>query len=90
MGSNLATELADGIGDLSLQQQITIQLTSNHYPPIPTSMVEPCIDAIYAVNEGDSGRLIDLPSGVLWKNQETAPAYAIVEAHHLDPWCDYE
>jgi hypothetical protein len=89
MGSNMALELAGGLGDLSLQQQITIQLRNNHYPPVPSSMVIPCIDAITAVNDGDRERLIDLPGGVLWKNQAKAPAYAIVDAHHLDPWVDY-
>lgn len=89
MGRNLAMELAGGTHDLSLQHQIKIQLQNNHYPPVPTSMVFPCIDAITAVNDGDRERLIELPDGVLWKNQTSAPAYAIVDAHHLDPWVDY-
>ena len=89
MGRNLAMELAGGTHDLSLQHQIKIQLQNNHYPPVPTSMVFPCIDAIAAVNDGDPGRLIELPEGVLWKNQDKAPASAIVEAHHLDEWVDY-
>jgi hypothetical protein len=89
MGRNLALELAGGTHDLGLQHQIKIQLQNNHYPPVPTSMVFPCIDAITAVNDGDRERLIDLPGGVLWKNQTSAPAYAIVDAHHLDPWVDY-
>ena len=90
MGRNLAMELAGGTHDLALQHQIKIQLTSNHYPPVPTSMVFPCIDAITAVNDGDRERLIELPEGVLWRNQASAPAYAIVDAHHLDPWIDYD
>jgi hypothetical protein len=52
-------------------------------------MVFPCIDAITAVNDGERERLITLPDGVLWKGQKEAPAYAIVDAHHLDPWVDY-
>ena len=90
MGRNLALELAGGTHDLGLQHQIKIQLTSNHYPPVPTSMVFPCIDAITAVNNGERERLIELPDGVLWKGQKEAPAYAIVDAHHLDPWVDYD
>ena len=89
MGRNLAMELAGGTHDLGLQHQIKIQLQNNHYPPVPTSMVFPCIDAITAVNDGERERLIELPDGVLWKNQTSAPAYAIVDAHHLDPWVDY-
>ena len=90
MGRNLAMELAGGTHDLSLQHQIKIQLQNNHYPPVPTSMVFPCIDAIAAVNDGDPGRLIELPEGVLWRNMTTAPASAIVEAHHLESWVDYD
>jgi hypothetical protein len=91
MGSNLSNEMADGtlaeMGIvLSLEDQITIQLTSNHYPPVPRSMVQPCINAIDACNEDESDRLIELPEGVLWRNQTHAPAYAIVEGHHLDAW----
>jgi hypothetical protein len=89
MGSNMAQELAGGLGDLSLHNQISIQLQNNHYPPVPSSMVIPCIDAITAVNDGERERLIELPAGVLWKNQTSAPAYAIVDGHHLDPWVDY-
>lgn len=90
MGRNLSMELAGGLGDLSLQHQLKIQLQNNHYPPVPTSMVFPCIEAITAVNDGDPGRLIELPEGVLWRNLPTAPASAIVEGHHLDAWVDYD
>lgn len=88
MGRNLSMELAGGLGDLSLQHQIKIQLQNNHYPPVPTSMVFPCIAAITAVNESDPGKLIELPDGVLWRGKTSAPASAIVEAHHLDAWLD--
>lgn len=91
MGSNFANEMADGtlsdLGiNLTLKDQITIQLRNNHYPPVPHSMVQPCIDAIDACNEDESDRLIDLPEGVEWRGKSQAPAYAIVEGHHLDAW----
>lgn len=94
MGINFANEMADGTLEnlgisLSLEDQITIQLRSNHYPPVPHSMVQPCIEAIIACNEDESNRQIELPEGVLWRNQNTAPAYAIVEGHHLEAWVDY-
>ena len=94
MGNNLATELADGVLGLDLGSAIAIHLQSNHYPPVPTSMVEPCIDAIEAYWEDDASRYIELPAGVLWRGNTSAPAYAIIEAHHLEAWCsedeDYE
>ena len=88
MGSNLATELASGDLDLSLRDSIAIQLRSNHYPPVPLAMVEPCIEAIEATNAGEYDKLISLPEPITWRDQNAAPAYAIVEAHHLEAWCD--
>jgi len=32
--------------DLDLDTQIQIHLTSNHYPPVPSSMVAPCIEKL--------------------------------------------
>lgn len=88
MGHNTAQDLAENVVDI--RQSIAIQLRSNHYPPVPLSMVEPCIEAIYAVSEGNTGKSIGLPEGVFWKGYPTAPAYAIVEGHHLEPWCTYD
>lgn len=59
-------------------------LTSNHFPPVPVSMVEPCKQAIDAFHEGDSERLIDLGGVSLWRGQTAAPAWAIIEGHHLE------
>lgn len=90
MGSNLATELAENL-DLSLERQIAYHLQANHYPPVPTSMVEPCIEAIDAYWEDDTDKQITLPEGVLYKGLTTAPAYAILEQHHLHAWtADYD
>jgi hypothetical protein len=92
MGSTFATELADNdLLGLDLETQIGIHLSSNHYPPVPRSMVQPCIDAIDAYYEEDYQRLIELPAPITWRDQNTAPASAIIEAHHLDAWlpeCD--
>jgi hypothetical protein len=88
MGLNTAQDLVENVIDI--RQSIAIQLRSNHYPPVPLSMVEPCIEAIYAVSEGDTHKSIQLPEGITWREYPTAPAYAIVESHHLEPWCDYD
>lgn len=101
MGSNFSNEMADGtladLGiDLTLEQQISIQLRNNHYPPVPHSMVQPCIEAINACNENETNRLIQLPFDgvdkdgnpfqITWRGQDKAPAWAIVQQHHLDAW----
>ena len=87
MGSNFATELADSeLFDLDLETAIGIHLQGNHYPPVPLSMVKPCIDAIDAYYDEDYDREIPMPEGVSYRGMNTAPAHAIVEQHHLDAW----
>ena len=86
----MATELADGTLNLNMADSIAMHLRVNHYPPVPTSMVQPCIDAIDAYWEDDFNREIELPEGVLWRGNENAPAYAIIESHHLEAWCQYD
>jgi hypothetical protein len=49
-------------------------------------MVPVCIAALDAANEEDWDRMISLPDGVGYKGLTAAPAHAIVEQHHLDPW----
>ena len=87
MGSTLATELADGTLGLDMESAIAMHLQGNHYPPVPLSMVQPCIDAIDAYWEDDSSREIELPEGVSWRGNTSAPAYTIIESHHLESWC---
>jgi hypothetical protein len=88
MGSNFAQDLA--LSTIPLDQQIAMHLQGNHYPPVPLTMVEPCLYAIYACNEEDYDRLIELPKGVSWRGQSSSPAHAIVEGHHLNAWLRQE
>jgi len=83
----MATELADGTLGLDMESAIAMHLRANHYPPVPTSMVEPCMHAIDAYWEDSMERRIELPEGVLWRGENSAPAWAIIESHHLEPWC---
>ena len=89
MGSNFANDLAN-MEALTLDQAVAVHLQSNHYPPVPLIMVEPCVQAIFAVNDWRADESIDLPKGVLYKGETSAPAWAIVEQHHLDAWVQYE
>ena len=90
MGSNMAYELAEGLLDFDLNTQLEIHLQGNHYPPVPKSMVEPCIEAIDAYYDEDYDRLITLPAPISWRGRNSAPASAIVEAHHLEAWLPQE
>ncbi len=87
MGHNLATELAEGTLGLDLESAIGMHLRVNHYPPVPLSMVQPCIDAIDAYWEEDIEKHIELPEGVSWRGNDYAPAWALIEGHHLEAWC---
>lgn len=87
MGTLAATDMIHHAG---IDRALSWHLQSNHYPPVPESMVSVCLAAIDAINEDDLNRLIDLPEGVLYRNREQAPAWAIAEAHHLDPFIDNE
>ena len=88
MGSLQAREIANT--EISLEQQITWHLQGNHFPPVPVSMVTPCIEAIDAFWEDDLDKEIDLPEGVTYRGQQTAPAREIIINHHLDAWCEDE
>lgn len=84
MGSLQAREMAE-LADLDTA--LTWHLRTNHYPPVPLTMIEPCKQAIDAYWEDDLDRQIPMPEGVYYKGTTTAPARAIIIQHHLDPWC---
>jgi hypothetical protein len=86
MGSNFANDLALA-DNLDIEIQIGIHLKSNHYPPVPDFMIAPCVEAIDAVNDAGLWDLeIPMPEGVTYKGLTTAPAWAIIEQHHLNAW----
>jgi len=85
MGSLQAQEMSE---ILDTESAISWHLRVNHYPPVPDSMVPVCIEAIQKVLDDEAEDLITLPHGVSWRGEEEAPAYAIIEAHHLHPWLE--
>lgn len=84
MGSQFAQDLAENVVDI--HKSIAYHLSGNFYPPVPATMVQPCVDAIYAASDGDWDMLIELPVGVTWKGETSAPVSSIVQQHHLEPW----
>ena len=87
MGYNTAVDFAN---ELDIEVAIGYHLQGNHYPPVPLSMVQPCIDAIDAYYDEDYNRLIEMPEGVFYRGMDHAPANAIVEQHHLEAWLPEE
>jgi len=86
VGNLQAREMASNT-EISLEQQLTWHLQGNHYPPIPVSMVQPCLEAIQAYWEDELDTEIQLPEGVFYRGKETAPAREIIINHRLDAWC---
>ena len=84
MGRLQAIEFAQG----DLDTGLTWHLQANHYPPVPLTMLQACKDAIDFCKHGNSLNEIALPEGVLYKGKTTAPAWVIVEQHHLDAWLE--
>jgi hypothetical protein len=88
MGSITALGIQDSV--LDLETQIAYHLQGNHYPPVPLSMVQPCIEAIDAYYDEDYNKLIAMPEGVFYKGMSHAPARAIIDQHHLSFWLPEE
>lgn len=88
MGHMSLEEMRKEIADMTAV--LTWHLTSNHYPPVPVNMVDPCLVAIGACNEGEPDFEVELPDGITWRGKTAAPAWAIVEGHHLEYFLDSE
>ena len=97
MGALQAQEMASLLDSRSA---MAWHLQSNHYPPVPATMIDPCLEAIEAGLEEDWDRLIQLPFDgvdrngepfqITWRGQDKAPAWAIIEGHHLEPWLELD
>jgi hypothetical protein len=85
VGLSTAIDLSQNL-EISLEDAIGMHLQGNHYPPVPLIMVAPCIEAIDAYYEEDFNKEIEMPAGVSYKGKTTAPAWAIIEQHHLNAW----
>ncbi len=71
----------------NLDWGLSAHAESNHYPPLPQSLIPVWKEVIQWVNEGNSGdTLFKLPQGITYKGFASAPAQAIIENHHLVAW----
>lgn len=87
MGSLQAQEMAEM---LNIEDAIAWHLQSNHFPPVPLSMVPVCIEAIENALAGEWTKLVSLPEGVGYRGLTVAPTDAIIEQHHLDTWVELD
>ena len=87
MGSLQAMEMAEM---LDMESAIAWHLQSNHYPPVPASMVPACIEAIDNAIAGDWLKAVELPEGVYYRGSTHAPTDAIIDQHHLHTWVELD
>lgn len=91
MGRMGAVSMKDSVdmGWVKLEQAMTWHLLSNHYPPLPSSMIPVCLKAVKNGNNGEWDKRVLLPEGILFKGKyKTAPTSDIIEAHHLESFLD--
>lgn len=66
MGTTLSLDLVNFVSKdiLALETAVSVQLASNHYPPIPQSFIPACLKAIELANQGEWEGWVELPAGV--------------------------
>lgn len=80
---------AEDMKDLmSLDQALSWHLQSNHYPPVPLTMLPLCKEAIEHANVDDWDTLLKLPKGISYKGSTKASVSAIVRQHHLETFLE--
>jgi hypothetical protein len=76
-----------GDGDLALRQAVTIQLQSNHFPPIHSDWIDVAIKAIKTVKadrEGDNGwNDLEIPEQFVKGDKKHISVSEVMEGLHL-------
>ncbi len=86
MGSLQAQEMKEL---LELEPALAWHLAHNHYPPIPSMMIECCRAAINAGNFEEWDELIELPDGIEHKEYgREVPARVLIEYAHLSDFLE--
>ena len=91
MGAQFAQEIAGDDLGLGMRESLGIHLRHNHYPPVPSQMIDVCINAIESFRKNGRKSLdtrLGLPEGVSWKGQDTVPVHAVISNFHLDSWLE--
>lgn len=88
MGNTLSLDLTNFVSKdiLGLEDAVRIQLSSNHYPPIPDFFIPVCLKAIELANQGDYEGVVLLPEGVTDAKTglTNTSAQKLIEWAHLD------
>ena len=89
MGSMFVEGLKE-LGDIQLEDMVSMHFASNMYPPIPQIMVQSAVAAINACNYGDYNETIELPMGVSYRGSQFVDAATYVEQHRLEGFVEWE
>lgn len=86
MGHASALGFAEQVedGNVTLRAALSWHLTSNHYPPLPSVLVDVAVAALEAADDLDWNRSIDMPEGLTFRDRDEATAGEVVESLHLD------
>lgn len=87
-------QVEDGVENPSpsLHDIMHWHLTANHYPPVDTAFVQPCLDTIKVIREGHDAEttLIDLPHESMYEVfPKPVSAISLIEAFNLHPFIDH-
>jgi len=90
MGTTGATAMAEevAVNNIKMEQALVWHLQCNHYPPVPVSMVAPCIRAIEKANRGEWNAQVRMPKGITYRGKSLAPVSTVIEQHHLESFLD--
>jgi hypothetical protein len=72
------------INRMKLENAMFYHLRYNHYPPLPSVMVDACVKAIPYARQEDWEHRIRLPKGVTWGGKKTISVADVIEYHNLD------
>jgi len=78
------------LGDIELEDMVSMHFQSNCYPPIPQFMVQSAVAAIVACNKGDYNETIELPMGVTYRDSQFVDAWTFIEQHRLEGFLEDE
>lgn len=83
-----ATALGIAESDISLETGVSWHFQTNCYPPVPQYMVPVAVEAILCAVMDEWDDVLDLPEGVTFRGQDTAPVASIISDLHLDAFVD--
>lgn len=90
MGHLAAADMANQIDKedpRAMYQAMHWHLRSNHFPPHPTEMIEPAVEAVKRARDGDWDSLIETPHPHRDYGYDV-PVGAVVDALNLDGFLD--